>query len=207
MKRLPLVLSTTALIVAVFGSTPVGHAVGSAIPPFAKSAGYAKQAGNASALNGIKASKQPRAGMLCPSAPTGSPHVCVGLVGPAGPRVEGRQGDKGSRPARSARRGDRSAGPRGAPAARGRSGSVAGRTSRRVRVPLGRVLQDGECRLPAGEEGVRRRCRRDLGLWAMRVIQSAPSGAAATSWARDRRERRVELHDIVLRLGDLRKRE
>ena len=44
MKRLPLVLSTTALIVAVFGSTPVGHAVASAIPPFAKSAGYAKQA-------------------------------------------------------------------------------------------------------------------------------------------------------------------
>ena len=28
MKRLPLVLSATALIVAVFGSTPVGHAVG-----------------------------------------------------------------------------------------------------------------------------------------------------------------------------------
>ena len=67
MKRLPLVLSTTALIVAVFGSTPVGHAVASAIPPFAKSAGYAKQAGNASALNGIRASKQPRPGTLLAS--------------------------------------------------------------------------------------------------------------------------------------------
>ena len=92
MKRLPLVLSATALVVAVFGSTPVGHAVGSAIPAFAKSAGYAKQAGNASALNGIKASKQPRPGLLVPLGVDGVPSS-VGLVGPAGPA--GPKGDKG----------------------------------------------------------------------------------------------------------------
>ncbi len=96
MKRLPLVLSATALVVAVFGSTPVGHAVGSAIPAFAKSAGYAKQAGNASALNGIKASKQPRRRHA--RAPRRRRQVpLVGRARRAGRpcRAEGRQGRQG----------------------------------------------------------------------------------------------------------------
>ena len=98
MKRLPLVLSTTALIVAVFGSTPVGHAVGSAIPAFAKSAGYAKQAGNASALNGIRASKLPQPGRLVPLGADGRFPASIGLAGPAGARGEqGLPGAAGQR--------------------------------------------------------------------------------------------------------------
>ena len=49
-QRLPLVLSASALLVAVFGATPVGHAAGRvihAVPPFAKRAGFAKFAGTA----------------------------------------------------------------------------------------------------------------------------------------------------------------
>ncbi len=113
MKRLPLVLSATALVVAVFGSTPVGHAVGSAIPAFAKSAGYAKQAGNASALNGIKASKQPRPGMLVPLGADGRFPATGGTAGPAGPK-----GDKGEPGARGA------AGPKGDPGQQGPRGST-----------------------------------------------------------------------------------
>ena len=121
MRRLPLVLSATALVVAVFGSTPVGHAVGSAIPAFAKSAGYAKQAGNASALNGIKASKQPRPGALLPArrATAGSPR----RSGSSGrPALPGRRatGATGERPARSAPKG--ATGPAGPVGARGPSG-------------------------------------------------------------------------------------
>ena len=64
-QRLPLILSSTALVVAVFGATPLGHAAGrlaQSVPPFAKKAGYAKRAGvaaNALALNGHKASTTP----------------------------------------------------------------------------------------------------------------------------------------------------
>ena len=151
MKRLPLVLSATALVVAVFGSTPVGHAVGSAIPAFAKSAGYAKQAGNASALNGIKASKQPRPGMLVPLGADGKFPSSVGLVGPAGPA--GPKGDRGDRGETGA------VGPKGAAGPAGPVGAAARRPERRQwlvvphegRVPLGRVLQDGERRLPGRE--------------------------------------------------------
>jgi hypothetical protein len=53
--RLPFVLSATALVVTIFISTPLGNAAGDAIravPPFAKNADFAKQAGNAAKLNG-----------------------------------------------------------------------------------------------------------------------------------------------------------
>jgi hypothetical protein len=56
-QRLPPLLSATALLVAVFGSTPLGNAASRAIHavlPFAKTAGYAKFAGNAAQLNGRK---------------------------------------------------------------------------------------------------------------------------------------------------------
>jgi len=51
MSRLALALSATALTVALFGSTPVGHAVGSKVPFFAKTAGYANRAGTVSIVN------------------------------------------------------------------------------------------------------------------------------------------------------------
>jgi hypothetical protein len=123
MKRLPLVLSATALVVAVFGSTPVGHAVGSAIPQFAKSAGYAKQAGNASALNGIKAAKQPRAGMLVPLGTDGRFPASVGAIGPTGP--QGPKGEIGPRGTAGSKGDPGPQGPRGStgpPGATGVSG-------------------------------------------------------------------------------------
>ena len=65
-QRLPLVLSSTALVVALFGATPLGNAARDlvhAIPPFAKKAGYAKNAG---AVNGIHASRTAKPGDLVP---------------------------------------------------------------------------------------------------------------------------------------------
>ena len=113
MQRLPLVLSATALAVVVLGSTPAGHAVGSKIPAFAKSAGYAKQAGNASALNGIRASKQPRPGLLVPLGADGRFPASVGAVGAPGPK--GDKGDTGSRGA---------AGPKSDPGPQGTRGPI-----------------------------------------------------------------------------------
>jgi hypothetical protein len=51
--RLPIILSTTALVIAIFGATPVGHAVDAVL--FAKNAGK---------VDGIDASKTPKAGDL-----------------------------------------------------------------------------------------------------------------------------------------------
>jgi hypothetical protein len=117
MKRLPIVFSATALVVAVFGSTPVGHAVASKVPPFAKKAAYADRAGNASALNGIKVSKQPRPGLLVPLADDGRFPASVGQVGPAGPK-----GDKGERGERGPAGPKGDAGPQGPPGATGSVG-------------------------------------------------------------------------------------
>jgi len=180
MRRLPLVLSATALVVAVFGSTPVGHAVGSAIPAFAKSAGYAKQAGNASALNGIKASKQARPGMLVPLGTDGKFPSSVGLVGPAGPA--GPKGDRGDTGAVGPKGATGQAGPVGARGPSGPSGvsgwsyltkgaSLSGESFKTVNV---------DC--PAGKKALGGGVAVTSGLWATRVIQSAPSGAAATGW-------------------------
>src|SRR5215211_5174815 len=95
MKRLPIILSATALMVALFGSTPVGHAVASKVPFFAKTAGYANRAGTATTLKGIKVSKQPRPGMLLPLSADGKFPASVGLTGPAGQK--GEKGDPGDR--------------------------------------------------------------------------------------------------------------
>ena len=104
MRRLPFMLSAAALVVAVLGSTPVGHAVGSQVPLFAKKAGYANRAGNAATLNGLKASKLPRPGLLLPLAADGKFPASVGQVGPAGPK--GDKGDKGDRGESGARGAD-----------------------------------------------------------------------------------------------------
>jgi hypothetical protein len=98
-KRLPLVLSITALAVAVLGSTPAGHAVVSAVPPFAKKAHYADKAGNASAVNGIKAARKPRPRFLVPLNARGKLPPSVAPAGPAGPQgktgLQGAKGDTG----------------------------------------------------------------------------------------------------------------
>lgn len=92
--RLPLILSATALAVAVLGATPIGQAAGKAlesVPLFAKKAGYAKTSGfakNAEAVNSIKAARTPTAGLLVPLGPDGRFPASVlqaGAASPAGP--------------------------------------------------------------------------------------------------------------------------
>jgi hypothetical protein len=53
--RLPIVLSLTALLIAVAGTTPLGEAASDAIPRFAR---------NADRVDGLHASKTPKAGRL-----------------------------------------------------------------------------------------------------------------------------------------------
>jgi len=85
-KRLPLALAATALLVALLGSTSLGEAardLASAVPPFAKKAGYATNAG---AVGGIKASRKPKPGFLVPLGADGKFPAAVGLAGPQGPK-------------------------------------------------------------------------------------------------------------------------
>ena len=120
-QRLPLVLSASALLVAVFGATPLGHAAGrviQAVPPFAKRAGYAKFAGtadNAKRLGGHRASASPIAGDIPIVGANGKLPASIGAVGPQGPpgpagTGRGPQGPTGPQ------------GPRGATGATGASG-------------------------------------------------------------------------------------
>src|SRR5436190_7875345 len=95
--RLPLILSATALLVAVLGTTPLGQAAGRAVaksPPFAKKAGYAATAPNALRLNGHKASATGGAGTTPVLGKNGRLPLAIGAVGPQGP--EGKQGPQGA---------------------------------------------------------------------------------------------------------------
>ena len=98
-ERLPLVLSTCALLVAVFGATPLGQAADRVIhtvPPFAARAGFAKLAGtadNAKRLNGHKAKLSPKAGDIPVVGANGKLPASIGAVGPEGPKE--RKGPKG----------------------------------------------------------------------------------------------------------------
>jgi hypothetical protein len=85
--RLPIILSATALLVAVFGATPLGHAAGRvihAVPPFAKTAGYAKLAGNAAQLNGRKSTLSGAPRTIPVVGPNGKLPASIGAVGPQG---------------------------------------------------------------------------------------------------------------------------
>jgi hypothetical protein len=95
-RKLPIILSAAALVGAALGSTPLGHAAGGLV----KTAVFAKNAGK---VNGIKASRTPRAGQLValgvdaklprsvvPAGIAGAP----GRQGPAGPK--GPQGPAGT---------------------------------------------------------------------------------------------------------------
>lgn len=57
MKRLPLVLSISALLIAAIGFTPIVEAASEAIPRFAR---------NSDRVDGIHASRRPRVGYLYP---------------------------------------------------------------------------------------------------------------------------------------------
>jgi len=95
-SRLTLVLSATALAVALLGSTPLGQAVSSVASPVVKRARVADYALNAGAVNGIKASKLPIAGRLVALGPDGKFPPSIGMAGPQGPTgAAGPQGKTG----------------------------------------------------------------------------------------------------------------
>ncbi|HET7554173.1 MAG TPA: hypothetical protein VFJ75_00825 [Gaiellaceae bacterium] len=115
MKRLPIVLSVAAFLLALLGVTSLGEAAKNALP-FAK---------NADRVDTIHASKTPKAGQLYPlgknrkfpakvlsvtRGPQGDPGD-IGLRGPTGPR--GWRGTTGPRGA---------VGPQGVPGPQGESG-------------------------------------------------------------------------------------
>jgi len=102
MPQLPLILSSVAIAVAIFGSTPLGKATVAEIVPLAK---FSQ---NAAAVNGIKASRVPSPGKLVPLGNDGRFPRSVGVAGPQGPR-----GDTGA---------TGSAGPAGPAGAAGVSG-------------------------------------------------------------------------------------
>ncbi len=84
-RRLPLILSAVALIVALFGSTPLGHATANVIAtavPLAKEALFAKNAGK---LNGHTASTKPGPGMIPVLDARGKLPASTGASGPTGP--------------------------------------------------------------------------------------------------------------------------
>jgi hypothetical protein len=103
-RRLPLVLSIVALVIAVLGSTPVGHAAkGLILPP--NSVGAAQLKPNA--VTGLKVKDGSlvaadfRKGQL-PAGPAGAtgPAGPQGPAGPAGPQgAQGQQGPQGPSPA------------------------------------------------------------------------------------------------------------
>jgi hypothetical protein len=193
-RRLPIALAVTALVVAVLGSTGVGHAVGSAVTPFAQHAKRADYATNAAAVNGIKASKTPRAGALLPLGNDGKFPASVGLGGPAG--SPGPKGDKGEQGAPGP------AGPRGATGLRGPGGPAGPAGPAGPGGPRGpsgisgwQYLTQGRRIPPKSFADVQANCpsgKSALGGGVavqgvgpnakVRVIQSAPSGSAATGW-------------------------
>jgi hypothetical protein len=76
-RKLPLVLSATALAVALLGSTPLGAAAKKAVP-------LALFANNSDRVDGFHAAKIPRPGYLVPLGPNGKFPAAVGLAGPPG---------------------------------------------------------------------------------------------------------------------------
>jgi hypothetical protein len=86
-QRLPLVLSATALVVALVGSTPLGNAAQNVLEqvPRAKRADFASNAGK---LNGHKSSLNPTRGQIPVVGADGKLPASIGGVGPAGPPGE-----------------------------------------------------------------------------------------------------------------------
>jgi hypothetical protein len=80
-QRLPLVFSATALVVAVFGVTPLGQAAGNLIGKAVPVALFAKNAGK---LNGHTSSVAPKAEQIPVLGPDGKLPASIGAVGPKG---------------------------------------------------------------------------------------------------------------------------
>jgi hypothetical protein len=101
-QRVPLVVSLVALLVSVLGTTPIGRAAGgavaAAVPSFAKTAGYAKVAGDSGKLNGHKSALSGAPGTIPVVGKDGKLPPSIGAVGQQGvPGPAGPKGDKGSK--------------------------------------------------------------------------------------------------------------
>jgi hypothetical protein len=95
-KRAPIVLSTTALVVAVLAATPLGQATATrlaAIPPFARTAGFAKLAGNSAKLNNHRSTLRGLPGTIPVVGTDGKLPASIGAIGPQGPA--GAKGERG----------------------------------------------------------------------------------------------------------------
>jgi hypothetical protein len=102
-QRAPLVLSITALVVAVLGVTPLGQAtarkVAAKFPPFARTAGFARLAGNSNKLNNHRSTLRGLPGTIPVVGANGKLPASIGAVGPQGPAgpagAAGAKGDRG----------------------------------------------------------------------------------------------------------------
>jgi hypothetical protein len=92
-QRLPLILSCTALVVALVGSTPLGRAAESALDQVVPRAKKADFAANAGKLNGHRSSLSPRRGQIPVVGDDGKLPASLGAVGPQGPA--GEKGEPG----------------------------------------------------------------------------------------------------------------
>jgi hypothetical protein len=108
-NRSAVALASTALVVSLFGATPLGDAAGKAItsvPPFAKRAGFATRAGfaqrakladtatQAKLVVGHRISTAPKPGDIPVVGSDGKLPAALGAVGPPGP--PGAQGPQGA---------------------------------------------------------------------------------------------------------------
>lgn len=96
-ERLPLILSASALLVALLGSTPLGRAAETALEQVVPRARNADFAQNAAKLNGHRSSVKARAGQIPVVGANGKLSASLGVVGPAGPAgPAGAQGPPGA---------------------------------------------------------------------------------------------------------------
>jgi hypothetical protein len=165
-RRLPIVLSATALAVAVLGSASV--AVGSSVSPFATHAKRSDFASNAGAVNGIKASKTPRGGFLLPLGKNGKFPASVGLAGPQGPK--GDTGPKGP------------AGPVGAPGAPGAPGISGWGYYIKAQDVTAKATIEWQVDCPAGQKPLGGGVSSGT-IATTTVVESAPVLDAVNGWA------------------------
>lgn len=96
-QRASIVLSVTALVVAVLAATPFGRAAGEGLtakfPPFAKTSGFAKLAGDSKQLNGHRSTLRGLPGTIPVVGTNGKLPVSIGAIGPQG--TAGPKGDRG----------------------------------------------------------------------------------------------------------------
>ena len=103
-QRAPLVLSITALAVAVLAATPLGQATATKLtakfPPFARTAAFARLSENSKKLNGHKSTLRGLPGTIPIVGANGKLPAGIGAVGPQGPAgpagAAGAKGDRGA---------------------------------------------------------------------------------------------------------------